>query len=180
MGHSFQQLNHRNHSDPLTNENIESNRVILEELPEEFCLSEGRPGRETGTFDVVKTEGMDIIDETLMKSCEVESCSVNETEDQSAARVLLEELQRTFVYLSEQQGRCYDPKALVEASTCLKLEFDVWQQNDASEYAMKLFDRLELPLKRWAPQHFKFLTETFGLKQTKQKICKECGLKVRH
>jgi uncharacterized UBP type Zn finger protein len=67
---------------------------------------------------------------------------------------------------------------LVEASGCLKLEFDVWQQNDASEYAMKLLDRLEVPLKRYAPKHFRYLENTFGLKQTKQKYCKECGLKT--
>ena len=43
---------------------------------------------------------------------------------------------------------------------------------------MKLLDRLEIALKKWAPDNFKYLEHTFGLKQAKQKICKECGLKV--
>jgi len=60
----------------------------------------------------------------------------------------------------------------------LKLEFDVWQQNDASEFSTKLLDRLETSLKRWAPDNFRYLDHTFGIKQTKQKICKECGLKT--
>ena len=55
----------------------------------------------------------------------------------------------------------------------------MWQQNDASEFAMKLLDRLEISLKKWSPSHFRYLAHTFGMKQTKQKICKECGLKVR-
>ena len=170
------QLHHLNHNDPSTNTNSD---IILPELPEEFCLHEGRPGRETGAFEIVRSNDVNFNCESeTNRNTDDQSYSVNETEDQKAARILLEELQRTFVYLSEQQGRCYDPRSLVEASSCLKLEFDVWQQNDASEYAMKLFDRLEVPLKKWAPQQFNYLTETFGLKQTKQKICKECGLKV--
>ena len=103
-----------------------------------------------------------------------------EIEEEMSSRRLLEEVQRTFIHLDEgSRGRCFDPRSLVEASGCLKLEFDVWQQNDASEFAMKLLDRLEVPLKRWSPSNFKYLERTFLLKQTKQKICKKCGLKVR-
>mmetsp|Transcript_6472 Transcript_6472/g.15382 ORF Transcript_6472/g.15382 Transcript_6472/m.15382 type:complete len:1203 (-) Transcript_6472:254-3862(-) len=91
----------------------------------------------------------------------------------------MEEVQRTFIHLEEgSRGRCFDPRALVEACACLKLEFDVWQQNDASEFSTKLLDRLETSLKRWAPDNFRYLDHTFGIKQTKQKICKECGLKT--
>jgi ubiquitin C-terminal hydrolase len=103
---------------------------------------------------------------------------IKETEDESSSRHLLEEMQRTFIHLEEgSKKHCFDPRALVEACACLKLEFDVWQQNDASEFATKLLDRLEISLKRWAPSHFQYMDHTFGLKQTKQKICKECGLK---
>ena len=108
------------------------------------------------------------------------SGGIKETEDEASSRCLLEEVQRTFVHLDEgSRGRCFYPRSLVEASSCLKLEFDDWQQNDASEFAMKLLDRLEVSLKRWSPNHFKYLEHTFGIKQTKQKICKACGLKVR-
>lgn len=145
-------------------------------LPDEFFLSEGRPGKETGVFEVVTpndtVEKGDTTQENLYGG-------VKETEEEANSRHLMEEAQRTFIHLEEgSRGRCFDPRALVEACACLKLEFDVWQQNDASEFATKLLDRLEISLKKWAPEHFHYLHHTFGLKQTKQKICKECGLKV--
>lgn len=145
------------------------------DFSEEFILSEGRPGKETGIFEMVdsssgKGEGKDTNER---------DGDLKETEDEYAYRRLLEEVQRTFVHLDEgSKGRVFDPKSLVEASGCLKLEFDVWQQNDASEFAMKLLDKLEVPLKKWSPSQFKFLEHTFRLKQTKQKLCKECGLKT--
>jgi hypothetical protein len=149
-------------------------------MPEEFLLSEGRPGKETGVFEVVGS----MTDEPGAESPDTQtrkhgSDEVEEMEDEASSRHLMEEVQRTFIHLDEgSRGRCFDPRALVEACSCLKLEFDVWQQNDASEFATKLLDRLETSLKLWAPENFRYLDHTFGLKQTKQKICKECGLKV--
>ena len=149
-------------------------------LPEEFFLSEGRPGKESGVFEVVSSM-TDKGPADVLSGTEANKGSggVDETEDEAASRHLMEEVQRTFIHLEEgSRGRCFDPRALVEACACLKLEFDVWQQNDASEFATKLLDRLETSLKRWAPDNFRYLDHTFGLKQTKQKICKECGLKT--
>jgi hypothetical protein len=123
-----------------------------------------------------KTSGAGESSQEVPDSGQIEA--LKESEDEASSRKLLEEVQRTFVNLDEARGRCYDPRALVEASHCLKLEFDVWQQNDAAEFATKLLDRLEISLKKWSPSHFKYLTHKFGLKTTKQKICKECGLKV--
>jgi ubiquitin carboxyl-terminal hydrolase 9/24 len=143
-----------------------------EELPEQFILSEGRAGRETGAFEILNNSASNDVSQATTGT------AVSETEDEASSRKLLEEVQRTFVNLDEARGRCFDPRSLVEASNCLKLEFDVWQQNDASEFAMKLLDRLEISLKKWSPSVFKYLAHTFGLKTTKQKICKECGLKV--
>ena len=167
---------------------------LPDEMLEEFFLYQGRPGKETGIFEIVdnKATTMDTdggaagesssegdkakasrAGQALVKS------GIKETEDKAHSRKLFEEVQRTFVHLSEGlRGRCYDPFPLVEASACLKMEFEVWQQNDASEYAVKLLDKLEVPLKRWSPDHFKYLENTFDLKQTKQKVCKECGLKT--
>jgi ubiquitin carboxyl-terminal hydrolase 9/24 len=146
-------------------------------LPDEFFLSEGRPGKETGVFDVVSPDGTAENGNVTKENTDSE---VEETEDEANSRHLMEEVQRTFVHLEEgSRGRCFDPRAFVEACACLKLEFDVWQQNDASEFATKLLDRLEISLKKWAPEHFHYMHHTFGLKQTKQKICRECGLKVR-
>lgn len=144
-------------------------------LPDEFVLSEGRVGKETGAFEIVP-------EATKMDSCEAKDpeniTQIKESEDESMSRHLLEEVQRTFIHLEQgSRGHCFDPRALVEACACLKLEFDVWQQNDASEFTTKLLDRLEISLKKWAPENFRFMDHTFGLKQTKQKICRKCGLK---
>ena len=146
---------------------------LPEELQEQFILSEGRPNRETGAFEILNSNVA-----VASADAAAVNADVTETEDEASSRKLLEEVQRTFVNLDEARGRCFDPRSLVESSNCLKLEFDVWQQNDASEFAMKLLDRLEISLKRWSPSVFKYLAHTFGLKTTKQKICKECGLKV--
>jgi ubiquitin carboxyl-terminal hydrolase 9/24 len=144
-------------------------------LPEEFILTEGRSGMETGVYDVV-SDVSENLDGNEMSSKAINT--IQETEDEKTSRHLLEEFQRTFIHLQEgSKGRCFDPRTLVEACACLKLEFDVWQQNDASEFATKLLDRLEIALRRWAPEHFRYMDHTFGLKQTKQKICKQCGMK---
>jgi ubiquitin carboxyl-terminal hydrolase 9/24 len=146
-------------------------------FPDEFILSEGRPGKETGVFEIV--QGM--VDTKLANDIvsPEKSSVIKESEDESLSRHLLEEVQRTFIHLKEgSRGHCFDPRSLVEACGCLKLEFDVWQQNDASEFATKLLDRLEISLKKWAPSHFRHMDHTFGVKQTKQKICKKCGMKT--
>ena len=154
---------------------------LTQELPDEFVLSQGRPDKETGIFDIVPQN--DKINGTMetssISSGAISTDKLKETADEAAYRKLLEEVQKTFVHLDKgSRGRVFDPRSLVESSGCLKLEFDIWQQNDASEFAMKLLDKLEVPLKRWSPVHFKYLEHTFRLKQTKQKLCKECGLKV--
>ena len=147
-------------------------------FPEEFVLSEGRPGKETGVFDVIPDPADMESSEAKHSTSGVEDC-LSETEDEAMSRHLLEEVQRTFIHLEEGlRGQCFDPRALVEACAFLKLEFDVWQQNDASEFATKLLDRLEISLKKWAPETFHSMDHTFGLKQTKQKTCKKCGLKT--
>ena len=163
--------------------------LLPPDLPEEFVLSEGRPGKETGVFDVLPPPGS--VQEGARPRAESAAGVIDldkpspdsgptETEDEASSRKLLEEVQRTFVNLDETKGRCYDPRGLVEASHCLKLEFDVWQQNDASEFAMKLLDRLETSLKKWSPEHCRYVSRTFGMKQTAQKVCKECGMKVSY
>ena len=150
-------------------------------MVDEFVLSEGRPGKETGVYEIVPEPGTATQEqsEEMPGTETTDADSEKETKDQADSRHLLEEVQRTFTHLDEgSKGRCFDPRALVEASACLKLEFDVWQQNDASEFVLKLLDRLEIALKRYAPSHFKHMDHTFGLKQTQQKICKQCGLKT--
>lgn len=168
-----------NYQQNVTKEDIDRLPTLLSE---EFFLSEGRPGKESGVFEVLTIDGSkgQKDNNSTLSEDDKPSEDIKETEDEASSRHLMEEVQRTFIHLEEgSRGRCFDPRALVEACACLKLEFDVWQQNDASEFSTKLLDRLETSLKRWAPDHFQYLDHTFGLKQTKQKICKECGLKVR-
>ena len=175
------------------NQQINSDNLssLPPELSDEFILCEGRPGKETGLFEIInvnKNEEKSL--STNVSSAgqktgegshfETKSSVLKQSSEEVEAQHLLEECQRTFVHLDEgARGRCFDPRTLVEASGCLKLEFDVWQQNDASEFAMKFLDRIEVPLKKWSAEHFRYLERTFRLKQTKQKICKECNLKVR-
>eukprot|EP00536_Pseudo-nitzschia_multiseries_P011383 jgi/Psemu1/326427/estExt_fgenesh1_pg.C_3830003 len=148
-------------------------------LAEEFFLSEGRPGKETGVFEVLPSKETKEEQGSRAATHGQSGEEIEETQDEASSRHLMEEVQRTFIHLEEgSRGLCFDPRALVEACACLKLEFDVWQQNDASEFSTKLLDRLETSLKRWAPDNFRYLDHTFGIKQTKQKICKECGLKT--
>jgi hypothetical protein len=163
----------------LMNTSPDSRFTIPEAMPEEFNLLEGRPGKEVGSCSLSQNN---VPENQLRVENLDQELSMNrfeESPDEIASRRLLEEVQRTFVHLEAgSRGRCFDPRAFVEACACLKLEFDVWQQNDASEFAMKLLDRLEPALKRWSPEVFKYVENTFRLKQTKQKICKECGMKV--
>ena len=73
--------------------------------------------------------------------------AIQESEDESWSHHLLEGVQRTFIHLKEgSKGRCFDPRALGEASAHLKLEFDVWQQNDVSELSSSLLGCLEISL----------------------------------
>ena len=164
---------------PVTPEDIAKLPPVL---VDEFILSEGRLGKETGVFEIVPEQGATTNSDAMEEvagSSSADAGSLKETKDEADSRHLLEEVQRTFTHLDEgSKGRCFDPRALVEASACLKLEFDVWQQNDASEFVLKLLDRLEIALKRYAPRHFAHMDHTFGLKQTQQKICKQCGLKT--
>ncbi len=177
--HTIKYLLPKGGSNVIGNEERPKN-VIIDELPDEFILSEGRPGKETGVFEVMNRGNRNVPSEDANGITSSTSDELKETDDEIAFRRLLEEVQRTFVHLDRgSRGRVFDPRSLVEASGCLKLEFDIWQQNDASEFAMKLLDKLEVPLKRWSPDNFSYLEQTFRVKQTKQKICRECGLKVR-
>ena len=156
--------------------------LLPKDLDEEYILTEGRPGKETGVFDILNADSPTAQQQEggTGEAASSTSNAIAETADEATSRRLLEEVQRTLINLSSSSRTrsCFDPRSLVEASHCLKLEFDVWQQNDASEFAMKLLDRLEISLKKWSPVHFRYLGHTFGMKITKQKICRECGLKV--
>lgn len=58
------------------------------------------------------------------------------------ARLFLE-LQKTFLWLTAGDVREYNPSALVDALSHINIQFDVREQNDASECFEGLLDRLE-------------------------------------
>ena len=65
------------------------------------------------------------------------------SEDDMAAYAILEQLQKTFLYLQGSSRRFYDPRPLVDACKTLNMNFSVYQQNDACEFFDKLLERIE-------------------------------------
>lgn len=96
---------------------------------------------------------------------------------QEAATRVVEELQRSFVYMAHSKKRFFDPLHLVEACKTLDLSFTVFQQNDASEFYDKLLDRIEMCTKGKTPENIwtnLFEKNVFGGKTLYQKIPLEC------
>ncbi|CAM9150961.1 unnamed protein product, partial [Phaeothamnion confervicola] len=92
--------------------------------------------------------------------------------EQEATRRVLVQLQRTFCYLRDSERRAFDPRALVEACRCLNLQYNVYQQNDASEFCDQLLDKVEAALKGTAQA--RLLERCFGGKLVYQKIPRGC------
>ena len=67
-------------------------------------------------------------------------------EDENAYRVL-DQLQRTFCHLLNSKRRYFDPKPLVDACATLNLNYNVYQQNDVTEFFDQLSDRIETATK---------------------------------
>ena len=68
--------------------------------------------------------------------------STNETKEEDKMSTM-RELQRSLAYLSEGTFAGHNPKALVDSCSNLRLNENVYDQNCAAEFAMKLLDRLE-------------------------------------
>jgi len=99
-------------------------------------------------------------------------------ERQEAAYRVLDQLQRTFCFLKLSKRRFFDPVQFVEACRSLNLNFNVYHQNDAAEFADQLLDRIETATKG---KHTKqdawnntFMSHVFGGKWLYQKIPKDC------
>jgi ubiquitin C-terminal hydrolase len=124
-----------------------------------LLLREGRPGKETGIFSLRADQGKDK-DPDGQREAE-------------RSRQLLEQVQRTFIYLRDSEKRYFDPRSLVEACRCLNLQYSVYQQNDASEFCTKLLDRLDAALKGQGEAE-KELARCFGGRLVHQKIPRGC------
>jgi len=84
---------------------------------------------------------------------------------------VLEELQRTFMHLQASEKRAFDPRPLVAASKALGLEYNVFQQNDASEFYDKLMSKLEDAL--CGTEAWPAYQASFGMQVVNQSIPKE-------
>jgi hypothetical protein len=62
---------------------------------------------------------------------------------QEAAYRVMDQLQRTFCFLKLSKRRFFDPVQFVEACRSLNLNFNVYHQNDAAEFADQLLNRIE-------------------------------------
>jgi hypothetical protein len=93
------------------------------------------------------------------------------TSEEQTVRVL-EQMQRTFAHLSRSEKRAFDPRPLVEASKCMALEYNVFQQNDAPEFYDKLMHKLEDAL-RPHREPFRAYCRCFGLEVVNQSIPRE-------
>jgi ubiquitin carboxyl-terminal hydrolase 9/24 len=103
--------------------------TIRYENDDESCnivLCTGRSGRETGKYTVLP----------------------GPPSEADATSYMLRELQRTFRYLGFTESAAYDPKAFVESCRCLRMNFSVYQQNDASEFYDQILDKSEEALKK--------------------------------
>ena len=92
-----------------------------------FNIREGRINKETGRVRIPPRNFK----------------TLNISEKEEAAIRVLEQLQRAFCFMKLSKRRYFDTKPLVEACRTLNLNYNVYQQNDASEFFDSLLDRLE-------------------------------------
>lgn len=138
----------------LDGHSTNDDRVVLN-------IREGRFQKETGRVKFLPLEGEEGMSER----------------DESAERVL-EQLQRTFCFMKASKRRYFDPKPFVEACKNLNLNYNVYHQNDASEFCDNLLDRLETAMKGKHTKQdiWKNVVEKkiFGGKMLYQKIPQDC------
>jgi len=69
------------------------------------------------------------------------------TEADEKAIKIFDELQRVFCYLKYSNKRFYDPRQFVEACKTLNMNYDVYSQNDSTEFYAQVLDRMETAMK---------------------------------
>jgi len=127
-----------------------------------FNIHSGRYQKETGRVKQIPSDG----EEPL-------------SERDAAAIAVLEQLQRTFCFMEKSKKRYFDPKPFIEACKTLNLNFNVYHQNDASEFCDQLLDRLETAMKGKFTRYDVWndmKTQVFGGKMLYQKIPKDCDI----
>jgi ubiquitin C-terminal hydrolase len=125
-----------------------------------FNIHQGRLHKETGRVKPVPKAG-----------------SVALSDRESSAVTVLEQLQRTFCFMEKSKKRYFDPRPFIESCKSLNLNFNIYHQNDASEFCDQLLDRLETAMKGKSSQidmWRSMMEQVFGGKMLYQKIPKEC------
>mmetsp|Transcript_24439 Transcript_24439/g.56365 ORF Transcript_24439/g.56365 Transcript_24439/m.56365 type:complete len:3222 (+) Transcript_24439:123-9788(+) len=131
---------------------------------ERFNVYKGRPGLETGRLHIYLPP--------------IPSAPLSTETSEDKDRRVLEQIQRTFMYLSRSEKRFLDPRPLVEACkySMTNLQNDVYDQNDADEFLVQLLDKVEVGFKQGGAggaECLKQLKLCFGGKLDYQKIPKE-------
>lgn len=141
------------------------NGLISEEMSFNIRGGACRIKKETGRVKLLRE-----------RLCGVEINAPSESE--ASAYRILEQLQRTFCFLEHSKQAYIDPRPLIEACRTLNLNYDVYHQNDASEFCDQLLDRLETAMRGkhtgidiWKRD---VLTNIFGGGMLYQKIPEEC------
>jgi ubiquitin C-terminal hydrolase len=126
-------------------------------------IFKGRPRQELGNVRMAPTEADDPV-----------------TEREEAAYRVLDQLQRVFYFMKHSMRRSFDPRPFVDACKSLNMNFNVYQQNDASEFCDQLLDRISTATKGrhtggdlWEQSFEKYV---FGGKYVYQKIPTECDI----
>jgi ubiquitin C-terminal hydrolase len=129
-----------------------------------FNIHDGRVGRETGRVRVMPADNLPMPEPLQEK-------------EEGAYRVL-EQLQRTFCFLKLTKRKYFDPRPLVEVCKTLNLNFNVYHQNDATEFYDQLLDRIETATKgKYTKKNMWndiFAKDIFGGKWVTQKIPQDC------
>ena len=96
------------------------------------------------------------------------------TDRETDAYAVLEQLQRVFCFMKLPKKRYFDPRPFIDACKTLNLNFNVYHQNDASEFFDQLLDRIETALsaRHTAVDVWKqgMLREVFGGQYVFQKV----------
>jgi ubiquitin C-terminal hydrolase len=130
---------------------------------------------DTVTFDIYKGRHRQELGNVRMAPVEGDEPA---TEREEGAYRVLDQLQRVFYFMKYSMRRSFDPRPFVDACKSLNLNFNVYQQNDASEFCDQLLDRISIAAKgkhtgvdMWTNNIEKLV---FGGKFLYQKIPTDC------
>eukprot|EP00941_MAST-03F_sp_MAST-3F-sp1_P003278 g3278.t1 len=145
----------------------QGNTCYMNSLVQQFFMS---PALRQGILDAELPD-----DDDLTTKLNSSSKSQNESKTEETKKVNIapvREMQKTFMHLKEGLIYMYDPKSLVDACADLGMQSPVYHQNDATEFCIKILNRMEDVFK--GTPSYDTLRWHFGGKTTRQSI-RMCG-----